>query len=140
MITNADITIFNKATGENRREVFIPTAISGVSWYDAHSVEVSKQQGMAPRDRAAKFIVRIPLDAKVQDGRTYLPEEQYKLLNEKERLRFWTIQLNSYIAKGTHADIGDLKQLTCSVGTVVEYADNTVRGSDRVKHWRIGGA
>ena len=69
MITNADITIFNKAIGENRREVFIPTTISGVSWYDVHSVEVSKQQGMAPRDRAAKFIVRIPLDAKVQDGR-----------------------------------------------------------------------
>ena len=39
MITNADITIFNKAIGENRREVFIPTTISGVSWYDVHSVE-----------------------------------------------------------------------------------------------------
>lgn len=140
MIINADITIFNKAIGEDRREVFVPTFISGVCWYDVHSVEVSKQQGMAPRDRAAKFIVRIPFDAKVQDGRTYLPEEQYKILDAEKRLNFWTIQLNSYIAKGTHTDINDLKQLISGVGTVVEYADNTVRGSDRVKHWRIGGA
>lgn len=140
MITNADITIFNKAVGDDRREVFIPTRISGACWYDAHSVETSKQQGVAPRDRAAKFIVRIPIDAEIQDGRKYLPEAQYKLLDSEERAGFWTIQLSGYIAKGTHTDLDGLKRLTGGVGTVVEYADNTVRGSDRVKHWRIGGA
>lgn len=140
MITNADITIFNKAIGEGRRETFIPTFIYGVRWHDMHSVETSKQQGMAPRDRAAKFIVRIPAGAKIQDGRKYLPEAQYKLLDAEERRGFWTIQLNGYVAKGAHSDFDELKRLPGGLGTIVEYADNTGIGSHRVRHWRIGGA
>lgn len=140
MMTNADITIFNRAIGEGRRETFIPTFISGVLWRDIHSVETSRQQGMVPRDRAAEFIVRIPVNAKVQDGRRYLPEAQYRLLDEKERLGFWTIQLNGYIAKGAHPDLDGSSRLPGGLGTIVEYADNTCIGSDRVRHWRIGGA
>ena len=37
MITNADITVFNRVLSSDRREVYIPTYIQGVAWYDSHA-------------------------------------------------------------------------------------------------------
>lgn len=163
MIVNADMTIFNQVVGADRREVFIPTVISGVCWYDVRSMGTSGRMGDPSRNRAAKFIVRIPISANIQGGRKYIPEARYKLLPKESLAEFWTIQLDSYIVKDqyvpadgwlwdpfdfrssviTEVDVTDIDSLRAAnedFGTVVEYADNTVRGSNMVKHWRIGGA
>ena len=159
MIVNADMTIFNRVVGADRREIFIPTVISGVCWYDVRSI-ITEDQG---RDRAAKFIIRIPITAKIQGQRRYIPEARYKLLPQESLSEFWTIQLNSYVVKDLYVptngwlwdpfdfrssviveadvtDVNSLREANEDFGTIVEYADNTVRGSDAVKHWRIGGA
>ena len=81
-------------------------------------------------------------------------------MTDEDALFYWTLQKNSYIllasttatAWGTGAyDIDrpitkeELTALcyesryTGPLISVVEYADNTQRGSLAVKHWRIGG-
>lgn len=159
MTNNADVTIFNQRISAERREVFIPTVISGVCWYDVRSMRQSERN----RTGESEFIIRIPFDAKVQDGRSYIPESQYQKLSDDEVKKYWTIQLNSYVLKQQYVDaaawefdtysfragviselsIEDIDTLRAEQEdfvTVVEYADNTVRGTDLTKHWRIGGA
>lgn len=44
------------------------------------------------------------------------------------------------ILKETIEELAKLRQHDEDFVTVTEYADNTIRGTDRTKHWRIGGA
>ena len=90
-------------------------------------------------------------------------EEEYKKLSDEEAERYWTIQKNAYIMQGEYVtaeqwqfdtfsfrsgvilkeaieDLAKLRKYDESFITITEYADNTVRGTDRTKHWRIGGA
>lgn len=160
MTTNQDITIFNlrldKAT---RREVYIPTNISAVSFTDVRGSAGSASE----RNDNLRFKIRIPITARIQDGRTYVPEEKYKLLDDEEAKKHWTIQRGCYIITGTLfynsewkfddfdfssgvitstliRDFLDLMQYDHDIVNVTEYRDNTTRGSDFVKHWRIGGS
>ncbi len=158
MITaNRIITVFNARTDkEKRREVFIPTNIFGVSFCELDS---SKFVGGA-RSEEITCKIRIPFGARIEAGKTYLPESQYKTLTDEDALFYWTLQKGSCVllagtkatAWGTGAyDLGrsitkeELTALchesryTGPLISVVEYADNTQRGSQAVKHWRIGG-
>lgn len=157
LTANQIITVFNARTDkEKRREIFIPTNIFGVSFYELDS---SKFVG-GVRSEEIICKIRIPFGARIEAGKTYLPESQYKLLTDDDALFYWTLQKSSYIllasttatAWGTGAyDIDrpitkeELTALcyesryTGPLISVVEYADNTQRGSLAVKHWRIGG-
>ena len=44
------------------------------------------------------------------------------------------------LSKETIEELAKLSQHDEDFVTVTEYADNTIRGTDRTKHWRIGGA
>lgn len=151
MITNQDITIFNlRLDKETRREVFIPTNISEVSFVDTRS------SGGTASERAENlhFRIRIPVNAEVQDSRTYISEDKYKLLDDEEAKKHWTLQKGCYIITGSLPendssgeitseqirDFLDLFKYDRDIVHVTEYADNTRRGSDAVKHWRVGGA
>lgn len=153
-----DIIIFNlRVDGKRRREVFIPTNISGVTLYDMRS-----SLGTAARTESLDYKIRIPYTAKVEEGRIYIDEKRYKLLSDEDALKYWTIQKGCYILTGnlfykgewkfddfnfrsgviTRARLEELQSLRQYDGdfiTVMEYADNTKRGSSQVKHWRIGG-
>lgn len=158
MITaNQIITVFNTRTDkEKRREVFIPTNIFGVSFYELDS---SKFTG-GVRSEEITCKIRIPFGSRIEAERTYLPESQYKTLTEEDALFYWTLQKGSYILLASTAatawrtgayDLGqpvtkeELMALCHEVRytglliTVIEYADNTQRGSQAVRHWRIGG-
>lgn len=158
MITaNQIITVFNlRADKESRREMFVPTNIFGVSFYE---IDSSKFTG-GVRSEEITCKIRIPFASRVEAGRTYLPESKYKVLNDEETLFYWTLQKGSYIliasttatawGKGvydfgrpiTKEELMALCQESRYTGpliNVVEYADNTQRGSQSVKHWRIGG-
>lgn len=153
MITNQDITIFNlRLDKKNRREVFIPTNISEVSFVDVRSSGGSASE----REENLHFRIRIPVNARVQDSRTYISEDKYKLLDDEEAKKHWTLQKGCYIITGTIfyngdfssgvitssriRDFLDLFKYDRDIVHVTEYADNTRRGSDAVKHWRVGGA
>lgn len=158
MITNQDITVFNlRVDKESRREVFIPTNISGVSFVDLRA-----SSGTSERTENSRFKIRIPIHANFQDGRTYVPEQKYKLMDDEEARKHWTLQKGCYIVAGMAFFMSDWKfddfdfskcVITASrildfleligynhdIVNVTEYADNTTRGSDDVKHWRVGG-
>lgn len=160
MITNQDITIFNlRLDKETRREVFVPTNISEVSFVDVRSSSGSASE----REENLAFKIRIPISARVQDARTYIPEDKYKLLDDEEVKKYWTLQKGCYIITGTIfyegewkfddfdfssgvitsdriQDFLDLFKYDRDIVRVTEYSDNTRRGSDAVKHWRVGGA
>ena len=160
MITNQDITIFNlRLDRENQREVFIPTNISDVSFVDVRSSGGSASE----QSENLQFKIRIPLNARTQDSRTYIPEDKYRLLDDEEAKKHWTLQKGCYIIAGTIfyddewkfddfdfssgvitsariRDFLDLFKYDRDIVHVTEYADNTRRGSNAVKHWRVGGA
>lgn len=115
------------------------------------------------REENLHFRIRIPVNARVQDSRTYISEDKYKLLDDEEAKKHWTLQKGCYIITGTIfyngewkfddfdfssevitssriRDFLDLFKYDRDIVHVTEYADNTRRGSDAVKHWRVGGA
>lgn len=138
MTINSDVTIFNLRSGADRREKFYATRIMGVSWYGTKGETVSDTD----RKDKAKCVIRIPATATVEAGKQYISEEKYKKLSDEDVEKYWTIQKNAYIMRGTYeGEIPDnpLKSIENLV-TITEFADNTIRGTNRTKHWRIGGA
>lgn len=138
MTINSDVTIFNIRIGADRREKFYATRIMGVSWYGTKGETVSDTD----RKDKAKCVIRIPATATVEAGKQYISEEKYKKLSDEDVEKYWTIQKNAYIMRGTYeGEIPDnpLKSIENLV-TITEFADNTIRGTNRTKHWRIGGA
>lgn len=159
MTINSDVIIFNFRIGADRREKFYATRILGVSWYGSKGQVVSD----TVRKGTAQCVIRIPYTAIVEGGKQYISEEEYKKLSDEEAGRYWTIQKNAYIMQGEYVtaeqwqsdtfsfrsgvilkeaieDLAKLRKYDESFITITEYADNTVRGTDRTKHWRIGGA
>lgn len=152
-----DIILLNKRLDtEARRDVFIPTQISGVSIYDNR--QSSSDGGFHSEKEAYK--IRIPIGAQVQDGRTYLPETHYDALTAAEAEAYWTLHnedliivsasgfedVNTSAFETAAVTMQQAEEMADSVGfqktlvLIVDYSDNTLRGSDAVKHWRIGGA
>lgn len=83
LTANQIITVFNARTDkEKRREIFIPTNIFGVSFYELDS---SKFVG-GVRSEEITCKIRIPFGARIEAGKTYLPESQYKLLTDEDAL------------------------------------------------------
>lgn len=130
-------------------------------------IKASLQTGMVSindRNRnQAMAVIRIPATATVEAGKQYISEEKYKKLSDEEAERYWTIQKGAYIVRGQYVvagqwlfdtfsfrqgiilketieELAKLRQHDEDFVTVTEYADNTIRGTDRTKHWRIGGA
>lgn len=143
MMHNADIIIFNKAVGVDRREIFIPTVIRNVCWYESNTLDDS---GAA----TANCTVRIPYRAEVDGRKRFIPEHEYASADNNERKRSWTLQKNSYVMvlqKGVignrntfdPSEVLELSKRYDHFFTITEYADNTVRGTDFVKHWRVCG-
>lgn len=147
MIAATVITVFNGRTDKaNRREVFAPTRIFMASYMEARGSSHSK--GVS--GEAIQFKLRIPLDAPVQDDRTFVNEATYKALSDEEAANHWTLRKGDYILVAhsdrvpetiTQPELDALaRELRADLIRITEYADNTVRGTDAVKHWRIGGA
>lgn len=122
--------------------MFVPTRIKGASYYESEGV--SANDGVWTNQSIYKL--RVPLIGS-EIGKEYLPERKYRKAESAER--YWTIRKGDFILltlldteKETYMakEIAKIsEELGLKLITVTEYADNTVRGSDIVKHWRIGG-
>lgn len=143
MMHNADIIIFNKAVGADRREVFLPTVIYNACWYASSSLDNNGST-------SGNFKVRIPYRSATDGRKHYVPEHEYSKLSSEEKKRSWTLQKNSYVMVFREGVIRDRKEFSpeevLDFGKkyddffiVTEYADNTIRGTDFTKHWRVGG-
>ena len=127
-MTNSDVTIFNLRIGSDRREKLCATRIMGVSWYGA------KGEAVSDTDRKDEEAERYWT---IQKG-AYIVRGQYVMAGQ------WLFDTFSFrqgiILKETIEELAKLRQHDEDFVTVTEYADNTIRGTDRTKHWRIGGA
>lgn len=136
MITNAAITIYNRRR-KGRESVLIPTVISEASWF--YGRRAVRGQFIDSDD---SYQVRIPYDADTS-GKTYVNPAQYAEMADEEAAGYWTIQIDDIVLKGEYSsqvtDERELRELTDDLFVVNTFADNTIRGSDAVKHWRIGG-
>jgi len=148
MITNVDaVTVFNGRTDKAaRRKVFIPTVIRGVSYVEAKGATVT-DNGVWSSD--VQYKIRIPIGARIQDGRLYLPCPEYEKLEDKEAVKYWTIRKEDLVIRGAYAGEATklyedelaayAKEQGLDLIRVTEYADNTLGGSLYTRHWRIGG-
>ena len=136
MITNAAITIYNRRRS-GRNSVLIPTVISEASWF--YGRRAARGQFI---DNEDSYQVRIPYGADTS-GKTYVNPAQYAVMTDEEAEGYWTIQIDDIVLKGEYtSEVNDdraLRDLTDDLFVVNTFADNTIRGSDAVKHWRIGG-
>ena len=160
-MVNADrhIVICNKRLDRaSRREVYIPTGLAGVSFYDTRM----SGQSTGVFTENLTFSIRVPIDAQVTVGRAYIPEADYNLLADEDAVKYWTLHKGDIILlhntqfedidqagelfegqSGTEPEIEALLADGTFYRTVIritEYADDTIRGSRAVKHWRLGGA
>ena len=136
MITNAAITIYNRRRS-GRNSVLIPTVISEASWF--YGRRAARGQFI---DNEDSYQVRIPYGADTS-GKTYVNPAQYASMTDEKAAGYWTIQIDDIVLKGEYtSEVNDdraLRELTDDLFVVNTFADNTIRGSDAVKHWRIGG-
>ena len=143
MYVQTAITVFNKRLSADRREVYFPTCIRSASFLESkgsgHSTDGAHSQSLA-------YKLRIPFNATIQDSKSYIPEAEYGLLDDDAAAACWTLQTGDYVATmetelTEPIDFGTLEALTArsQLIAVKEFADNTIRGTNAVKHWRIGG-
>lgn len=143
MYVQTAITVFNKRLSADRREVYFPTCIRSASLQESIGSSRSTDGAHA---QALAYKLRIPVSAKVQDGKTYISGAAYKLLDDVAAAQHWTLQTGDYVVPletelTEPVDAGTMERLASrsQLIAVKEYADNTHKGTDAVKHWRIGG-
>lgn len=130
MLTNADITLFNRRYNPvTRVDDWQRTYIKGVSWMAAQDT-TSGPSGII-RENVVR--VRIPQVADAGD-RVYMPKELYIGAGDS-----WTIQQGDYIVKGLvdfEAPTKENLKVTPDTYSIVGFADNRRGG---LPHWRITG-
>lgn len=128
-----------------RRKKYIPTVIRGVSCVVAKGATVTNN-GVWSSD--VQYKIRIPVDADIQDGRTYMQAAGYAGLDDQEAGSRWTIARGDMVAMGEYSGDSPLYEdrLQAFAGKtgmelvrITEYADNTSGGHPCTRHWRIGG-
>ncbi len=133
MLTNADITIYNRKFDKKTGfDLWNRTVIRGVHVYVDHKVSV----GDTGLNSANVFKIRIPDN--VGNSDLYLPPEEYAALENPSG--HWTIQNDDYIVIGVcdleierPAELQSIRPLHCKV---ISWSDNRFGG---LPHWRIGG-
>ena len=102
MYVQTAITLFNKRLSADRREVYFPTCITGASFFESKS---SSHSTDGAHSESLTYKLRIPIDAKVQDDKTYLSEMAFKALTAEEAADHWTIQKGDIVQLNLSAKI-----------------------------------
>lgn len=137
MITNANLTIFNKR-GKDKvtaRPIYFRTQIKGIHFYTEQKIHITEEGGVVSADI---YKIRIPESADTE-GKNYINADLYKNLSNEEAKSYWTINNDDLFGKGLLDDFekeADFlkKQYT---GKILSFSDNRRGG---LPHWKIGGA
>ena len=136
MITNADLTIYNKrgVDKETARPIYFRTQITGVNFYTKQEVQTT-DKGLVSADL---YHIRIPEDADTQE-KQYIDADAYAKLTDEEAEGYWTINNGDLFGRGLSNDFEKESEFLKRqyTGKVLSFSDNR-RGS--LPHWRIGGA
>lgn len=137
-VCTENITIYNSYIDKiTRFKAYIPTKISGVSWYGSLEAAVTAD-GLIGAD---KYTIRIPTDAQIESSKKYLSPKAYAAQPNDQKSKYWTIGEGDCIVKGFVDDIGSdakpdkLEEKYDNVVTVISVTDN--RRVDNAPHWRV---
>ena len=140
MQTNSTITIFNRRLGSQRNDILIPTVIRSASWFYGRGLAKSQSAGQFAENEDS-YSVRIPFGADTS-GKTYVEPWEWRNLTDEQTEEHWTIQKDDIVVRGEMSgNRTDQTEIMSSADSflVNSFANNTIRGSNGVKHWRIGG-
>jgi len=136
-LCNDTITVFNaRVDPEVGGNVWVPTVITGVSWFatDASTVDAGKGGLVA----ANKATIRIPVEANA-GGKQYTDPVSYASAEDVSGM--WTLKGGDIVVKGEVAGAdwtpAGLKAAYADCVTVLGVTDN--RRTQRAPHWRITG-
>ena len=132
MVTNADITIYNREyVPESRTDIWHRTVIRN-AWFHTENKVQQTDSGLKSNDICK---IRIPEGSTKKE---YLDPESYAASEDKDS--YWTIQEDDIVVKGECpyeiTKPADLKQLHKRYFKITSWSDNRFGGSP---HWRIGG-
>lgn len=137
MICNAHITIVNRKRDGGRNEILLPTIIRNVSWHASH--DASGGNSVSSHDAVR---VRIPIDADF-GGKTYATRIAFDAMSIEDAKNHWTLAERDIVVRGevTEENISQtiLAEQFQDMFLINSYSDNTDLGTDRIKHWRVGG-
>lgn len=137
MLTNADITIFNQKRVD-RSAKYLKTVIRNVSWHSE-----KKNTGGDVADASDIVAIRIPIDADFGE-KTYVPVREFEKMSMEDAEKHWTLGERDIVVKGVveedEVTQAFLVEKYGDVHLVNDFSDNTDIGSDRAKHWRVGGS
>lgn len=129
------ITVFNKRQAQDTGyDVYIPTVITGVSWF----CEIASTVDTSGLKAANKYTIRIPTDADFS-GKNYVTPAKYAESDEKTS---FTLGNGDIIVKAAITDTGlkpaDLQAQYGDIATVLGVTDN--RRTKNAPHWKVVGA
>nr|WP_207741616.1 DUF6751 family protein [Coprococcus comes] len=132
VITNADVTVYNRISGDSTHyDTWIRTVLHGVHVHVDHKTAVT-DNGLKS---AEVYKIRIPAD--IPEAGQYLPPDQFACCGG---YGYWTIQNDDQIVLGEcqieierPADLKAVFQKHCKV---TSWSDNRF---GTTPHWRIGG-
>lgn len=132
MVTNTDITIYNREYDPNNRlDIWHRTVIRNVRFYADNKV----QQTDSGLKSSGVYKIRIPLESPKKE---YLDPETYAASEVKDN--YWTIQQDDIVVIGACAyeitKPADLTALHKRYAKITSWSDNRFGG---LPHWRIGG-
>lgn len=137
MLTNADLTIYNrKLNPETRQYEWCRTELENIYWYTDQKVQIlADSKGLSSADLIK---IRIPTAGRAKQ---YLPAEEYAALPISEQPAYWTVENGDLFVKGIVTDEikkeSDLQNKHYVIGKVLSHSDNRFGVSP---HIRIGGA
>ena len=125
MLTNADVTLYNKSLNLDTRDyVYIPVCLYGVFWEDSEDGTV----------------IYIPHDVEA-GGREYISPTGWKKLNDVQRRQYWTIQPETKAVRGItdYSYSGDVKAIESMFDCVVDIVKviDFPYGSPQMQHWEV---
>lgn len=136
-LCNDTITVFNaRVDPDEGGNVWVPTVITGVSWFatDASTVDASKGGLVA----ANKATIRIPVEANA-GGKQYTDPVSYA--NAEDVSGLWTLKGGDIVVKaaleGDDWTPAGLKATCADCVVILGMTDN--RRAPRAPHWRITG-
>ena len=134
-LCNETITVFNKRQAEDTGyDVYIPTVITGVSWF----CDIASTVDTSGLKAANKYVIRIPTDADFS-GKEYVTPAEYA---DSDAETSFTIGNGDIIVKAAITDEGlkpaDLQAQYGEVATVLGVTDN--RRTRNAAHWKVVGA
>lgn len=134
-LCNDTITVFNaKFDRDAGDDVYIPTVISGVSWY-LNTITTVENGGL----RAAnQFTLRIPVDADSL-GKVYVTPKEFA--DAEDGAEVFTLKAGDIIVHEAITDTGlrpkEIQERCSEMVTILAVTDN--RRAPRGKHWKVVG-